>query len=79
MTYDFSRLTERQSELLTFGGWHVGCGRQQPSKKTVSKLLERGLLVARETTQRIPGLIPIAVTEYDVPIAVQAAWEAQCR
>ena len=71
--YDFSRLTEKQKELLTFQGWYVGSMISQPRKKTVEKLIARGLLVERETKYGA-----VRVTEYEVPISVHMAWCAQC-
>lgn len=72
MSYDFSGLTPAQQRVLTFQGWSMGQGKQ-PSKATVRKLVDRGLLVARERK-----FMATTVTEYDVPIPVHAAWCAWC-
>lgn len=75
MAYDFSRLTERQQELLTYGGWSVGCGfpARQPQARTVKKLLDRGLVV-----EHLVSHGPFTVAEYEVPAAVHVAWCAHC-
>jgi hypothetical protein len=73
--YDFSRLTPAQEWLICLCGWHVGAKwpdgsmRVQPGKRTVRKLIERGLVVPRESRTRHGR-----VTEYDVPIAVHMAY-----
>lgn len=73
--YDFSGLTNLQEWLLLYQGWHIGQrwpdGRPwvQPTRRMVKKLLERGLMTAREVKDR--GL---TVVEYDVPLTVHAAY-----
>lgn len=78
--YDFSRLTELQRDLLSCGGWSVtdAPARTQPAKRTVAKLLERGLLTE---SKRAMGAFRddgptgwFYVTEYAVPPAVALAW-----
>jgi hypothetical protein len=72
--YDFSCLTPAQEWLICLCGWHIGATwpdgsmRPQPGKRTVRKLIERGLVVPRE---RRDGYL---VTEYDVPLDVHAAY-----
>jgi len=72
MAFDFSNLTFRQKELLTFHGWHSRCGRPQPTPETVRKLKERGLV--REL--RVGGAM--TWLEYEVPLAVHIAWCEAC-
>ncbi|MDF3019347.1 MAG: hypothetical protein K0Q92_650 [Steroidobacteraceae bacterium] len=74
--YDFSRLTPRQEELLTFGGWILDdakAGRVQPSKRTVAKLIERGLVETSVVKERMWD-----VTQYHVPVDVHIAWCDHC-
>jgi hypothetical protein len=73
--YDFSGLTPRQQELLTFEGWTVfdAPTRVQPAKRTVRKLIEQGLL--KETRRYRMGLW---ITEYFVPLGVHMAWCSHC-
>jgi hypothetical protein len=71
--YDFSGLTESQQELLTFQGWSLNDSRNQPSKATVKKLIERGLVVQHEYKRG-----DFSVAEYEVPIPVHMAWCAYC-
>lgn len=74
MAYDFTNLTERQQELLTYGGWYGGSRLlPQPSQATVRKLLDRGLLVAHELRDGA-----LSWTEYEVPTAVHIAWCGHC-
>lgn len=75
MAYDFSRLTVAQQELLTYQGWHVGCGMPevQPRPATVRKLIQRGLVIEREVQYG-----SMTVKEYEVPLDVHAAWCAYC-
>ena len=75
-SYDFSGLTTAQVRLLQNGGWHVSDASTftQPSKRTVIKLIERGLLV--ETLAKRDGGL-FYVSEYDVPAAVRAAFAAR--
>lgn len=83
MTYDFSRLTGAQQNLLTFQGWQAGSKYPdgslwpQPQKRTVKKLIERGLVIPHERQYSVCGFT-ITVTEYEVPIAVHMAWCMQC-
>lgn len=73
-TYDFTGLTKAQQMLLSFQGWCVQDAqvRQQPSKRTVAKLIERGLVIPHK---RGSGFY---VMEYEVPIAVHIAWCERC-
>lgn len=73
MSYDFSSLTPRQQQLLTFQGWKVGDGTVQPAKRTVKKLIERGLIREHVTSNGY-----YIATEYEVPISVHMAWCAHC-
>jgi len=75
MSYDFSGLTVRQQEVLTFQGWDVSMGGKvpQPAPKTVRKLIERGLVVERINKGPI-----FTVREYEVPINVHIAWCDHC-
>lgn len=68
--FDFTGLTPAQQALLTYDGWHVGSKLiRQPQPRTVRRLLERGLVVPRDTV-----FLGVRITEYDVPAAVHAAW-----
>jgi hypothetical protein len=75
MDYDFSRLTLAQEWLICLHGWHIdktwpdGRIYVQPSKRTVRKLIERGLLVPREVRRGM-----LTVTEYSVPLDVHLAY-----
>lgn len=79
MAYDFSRLTPAQEWLLVLQGWHVGSKLPdgspfvQPGKRTVKKLIERGLVVPCE---RVIDGKPFAMTviEYHVPLDVHLAF-----
>lgn len=73
MSYDFTNLTEAQQRLLTMCGWEPGSFQKQPRPGTVKKLLERGLLVARERP-----FMGIKVTVYEVPMPVHIAWCELC-
>jgi hypothetical protein len=73
MAFDFSGITTRQQELLTFHGWHSRSGRAQPSLRTLRKLLERELLIERVTRWGY-----LEVREYLVPPAVHIAWCEYC-
>jgi hypothetical protein len=71
---DFKGLTVAQQNILTFGGWHAGSTLvPQPKLPTVLKLLERGLVVAHQLEET-----GFAWTEYEVPVAVHAAWCDHC-
>ena len=74
MEFNFSNLSVRQRQLINDGGWHVGCGRKQPPKRTAEALVKRGVLVAKERQVDVGALRPIRLTEYTVPTEVQAAW-----
>jgi len=74
MSYDFTRLTDSQQELLTFGGWTRHCGRKQPGNSTVKKLLDRGLIEKKEVDKSFRFYIP----EYTVPLPVHMAWCERC-
>lgn len=69
----FADLTSAQQALLTHNGWYVGCGFNQPSDRTVAKMLKRGLLVERRVV--VQG---VTVREYDVPVAVHVDWCERC-
>ena len=71
--YNFTGLTDAQRVILTFAGWHPGCGRRQPAKSTVRKLIARGLVEVRRVEDR--GLF---AEVYDVPPAVHMDWCAFC-
>jgi hypothetical protein len=71
--YDFSKLTTAQQSVLTFQGWEVGSDMRQPSKATVKKLIERGLVIPQEVKT-----VNMTVIEYQVPIDVHMAWCAHC-
>lgn len=72
--YDFSNLTENQKSLLVYCGWQIGSKlMNQPSKATVKKLIERGLVIPREVKQG-----NMTVTEYEVPAAVHLAFCLSC-
>ncbi len=71
--YDFSGLTDSQQTLLSFQGWRAGQGMRQPDRRTVKKLIDRGLLIEHE--RRHEG---VAVLEYEVPIPVHMAWCEYC-
>lgn len=72
--FDFSKLTPAQRALIANGGWHVPDARNmaQPTKRTVRKLIERGLVV--EEIRRENAIFYIR--EYSVPDAVRAAYLA---
>ena len=71
--YDFSGLTKTQKMLLTQRGWDLeSAGIQSPpSKRTVAKLIERGLVV-----ESVRAYGRFEIREYAVPIAVYEAWSA---
>jgi len=81
---NFTGLTQSQKELLTFRGWKMGARHpdgsvwRQPSRRSVQKLLERGLVIAHETMIR-PLSLPVTITEYEVPLAVHIAWCQYCK
>ena len=72
MDYDFTGLTQTQERLLTFQGWVEGQS-NKPSQRTISKLLERGLIV--EKPRHIGGSVPMA---YIVPVHVHMLWCEHC-
>lgn len=73
-TFDFTGLTETQQMLLTVGGWAPGTKIvKQPQPRTVQKLLDRGLLVARDFE-----VFGITVKAYSVPTTVHMAWCHRC-
>lgn len=84
MDYDFSKLTPAQEWLIVYQGWHIGQKYPdgsiwpQPSKRTVKKLLDRGLMFAREVSEPVPGFGSMTVIEYDVPLDVHMAYCMQC-
>lgn len=73
--YDFSGLTYRQREILSFQGWSVSRAGflPQPRPSTMRKLIDRGLAIEHET--KFHGL---KVLEYEVPIPVHMAWCKIC-
>jgi hypothetical protein len=73
--FDFSRLTIKQKELLSFQGWGIHSLPEipQPLPRTVKKLIERGLVVEHKICWR-----GMTVIEYEVPISVHIAWCAKC-
>jgi hypothetical protein len=79
MEYDFSGLTEEQEWLLVFQGWRIGdkYPSHQPSKKTVKKLIERGLVIEHEVKQ-MTSIGPMTVLEYEVPLHVHMAYCMSC-
>lgn len=78
-TLDFSGLTDAQEWLILFQGWRIGqrytdgSPWPQPEKRTVKKLIERGLLTEHKVSTG--GLV---ISEYHVPIHVHAAYCLQC-
>jgi len=83
MELKFDDLTTNQEWLLVLGGWHIGSRypngtpRPQPSKRTVKKLIARGLVIPHELTVS-STFGPMTVTEYDVPLAVHIAYCMSC-
>ena len=81
--YDFTGLTPRQEWLILYMGWRPGqtypdgSPWPQPSKRTVKKLIERGLMEERRVIDR-RGFPPVLVSEYHVPLHVHAAYCLQC-
>lgn len=75
MTYDFSGLSDREGELLTFQGWTAQSTMPAvpPGRKAMRRLIARGLVIERSREYR--GL---TVTEYEVPLDVHVAWCARC-
>lgn len=70
MSYDFSKLTANEQWLLTTGGWAPRAVLvKQPSKKSASKLIARGLITERLRTNH-----GVTWAEYDVPLNVHMAW-----
>lgn len=69
--FDFSGLTPRQQEVLAFQGWTTSMAGMvpQPSKRTVQKLLDRGLVI-----EHIVQRGCFTYREYEVPLAVHIAW-----
>lgn len=83
MDFDFRGLTEVQQWLIVMGGWQIGSTNPdgspavQPGKRTVKKLIERGLVVECEAIQWVHGL-RLCATEYIVPPEVHAAYCQWC-
>ena len=81
--YDFSKLTPAQEWLICYQGWRVGQTYPdgsvwvQPQKRTVKKLIERGLVTA-VPVQMFGGRFPVTVTEYRVEPEVHLAWCLSC-
>lgn len=84
MAYDFSNLTERQQELLTFQGWRVGQKYPdgsiwvQPHKSTIRTLQARGLIFAHSVREHSNVGLSWTVTEWHVPLDVHMAWCEHC-
>ncbi|CAK7069750.1 MAG: hypothetical protein KER_03056 [Kerstersia gyiorum] len=82
--YDFSGLTDLQRWLILYQGWRTGQRYPdgslwpQPGKRTVKKLIDRGLMTAHEVQERSGGLA-FSVIEYRVPLHVHAAYCFSCR
>ncbi len=85
MDYDFSGLTANQEWLICYQGWRIGqkfpdgSTWPQPSRRTVKKLIERGLI--QERVVSVPGPISgmsMQVTEYCVEPDVHLAWCFSC-
>ncbi|NYT67948.1 hypothetical protein [Pusillimonas noertemannii] len=81
--FDFSGLRAKQEWLILYMGWRPGqkypdgSPWPQPSKPTVRKLIERGLMEAVEVKQN-SGRFLLTVTEYRVPLHVHAAFCLTC-
>ena len=81
---DFSGLTSKQEWLILYQGWRVGQTYPdgsvwpQPSKRTVKKLIERGLMKEFEATYLHEGRTKVVVAEYHVPLHVHAAYCLSC-
>lgn len=78
--YDFSGLTPAQEWLICLQGWRVGSKYPdgspwpQPSKRTVKKLIERGLVIEKQRRTETASGWALTVTEYEVPLAVHLAY-----
>ena len=70
--FDFGGLTNAQQAVLMQQGWAPGRGKQ-PRPNTMTKLLDRGLVVARSV--RVAG---VEIAAYDVPTPVHIAWCEHC-
>jgi hypothetical protein len=70
---DFSGLTPKQQELLTYQGWYLDSDRPQPRERTVAELIKRGLVI-----EHTRPWIGVTFKEYEVPIPVHMAWCAHC-
>jgi hypothetical protein len=84
MAYDFSKLTANQEWLICYQGWRIGqkypdgTPWPQPAKRTVKKLIERGLMTSHVVTDHSDWL-PMQVTEYHVEPEVHLAWCFTCK
>lgn len=78
--YDFSGLTPAQEWLICLQGWRVGSKYPdgspwpQPTKRTVKKLVERGLVIEKQRRTETASGWALTVTEYEVPLAVHLAY-----
>lgn len=80
---DFSGLTPRQGWLLLYQGWRVGqrfpdgSPWPQPQRRTVRKLIDRGLMERVAVTES-PGPLKVTIIEYHVPLHVHMAFCLSC-
>lgn len=69
--YKFNDLTESQQSVIVFGRWTLTSKFPQPNKRTVKKLIERGMVIPHDV--EVHGALgAMTVTEYQVPIDVHA-------
>ena len=74
MDYDFTGLTRKQQQLMTFQGWTLQDGPGvQPSPRQVEKLLKRGLIVAQARADNACSWM-----EYIVPVHIHMLWCDYC-
>jgi hypothetical protein len=77
--YDFSNLTNAQEWLIVLQGWRIGkkwpdgTVYVQPSRRTVKKLIDRGLVTAVPVKDR-----GMTVIEYRVSLDVHFAYCMWC-
>jgi hypothetical protein len=82
--YDFSGLSPRQQWLILYQGWRIGqrfpdgSPWPQPNKRTVKKLIERGLMTEFEAVYIHDDRTRVTVTEYRVPLHVHMAFCMSC-
>lgn len=83
MELKFDDLTTNQEWLLVLGGWQIGSRypngtpQTQPGKRTVKKLIARGLVIPHERTVSSP-FGQMTITEYEVPVEVYMAYCMSC-